>query len=449
MTQNQSPQNIKRPIIYIKVPNCEGICTIWDWSESKQKYIKRPEGLMYLAYKKIMNKQRSKCFYSLKSAQKWRENLTSFDEAPSKSTFKEVMQKFFQHKASKLSVTTVETYESNTKHFTMFLSTPVSLITPKAIDSWLTYIKRPEYVATQNKTRLTYHHELSVLRQILVFYSEYLDDSFQVPIKKRHYDDCIIDHLKYKMAKAKNKQKYIPRSDYYSFVEHLFRQSEQKPHKLLFAVMAWVQVSTGLRVGEIAALDFKDIDRVNKRITVSKSVQWCRKKGRETTISQLTKTAEIRVISTTEQVLEALSDWQKQIKRTKGLIFSQDGFSPVSYRAIQYSYNNAFKALGMNWTSTHILRHSFATDFLEKTLNQLALQQTLGHKSLRQTEHYAKITQKLTEQSMSAYNQSYGGTVIPFKIMPNDAIEPEKSSAKLCEAVCNEETKIVKIKIAE
>ena len=53
-----------------------------------------------------------------------------------------------------------------------------------------------------------------------------------------------------------------------------------------------------------------------------------------------------------------------------------------------------------------------ATDFLEKTSNQLALSKILGHKNLKQTEHYAKITSSVTEQGIEVYNKSLDDTSV-------------------------------------
>ncbi|MEW6058124.1 MAG: hypothetical protein AB1540_16075 [Bdellovibrionota bacterium] len=53
----------------------------------------------------------------------------------------------------------------------------------------------------------------SVLRQILVYYSEYHanDDAYVLPFRKRHYKDCIVDHLKYELSKNKHLERYTKR----------------------------------------------------------------------------------------------------------------------------------------------------------------------------------------------------------------------------------------------
>ena len=69
-----------------------------------------------------------------------------------------------------------------------------------------------------------------MLRQILEYYAEYKSDSYQLPLKKRHLKDCIVDHQKYAQSKDKGKRKFIPRADFEKFLAyvalslgHLFR----------------------------------------------------------------------------------------------------------------------------------------------------------------------------------------------------------------------------------
>ena len=105
-----------------------------------------------------------------------------------------------------------------------------------------------------------------------------------------------------------------------------------------------------------------------------------------------------------------LRKWAAGCGRSKGLVFSPDGLNPVPYRLVQYHYQAAFRKLGMSWKSTHILRHSYSTDFLERTGNKAALQGQLGHRTSRQTDHYAKITATTQQAGVRAYNESLHGS---------------------------------------
>lgn len=396
--------------VYLKVPGYQGICHIWEWNPEKQKYEKRNIGLRFCAYKKISGIQKTKFFDSFDDAKRWRESPFLFEsiQPENQPLFKEVMQRFFAQKKNKWRVTTFETYESNSKHLAFFHDLPMNQVTPKAVDAWLQIIKRPEYLANQHHTRSTYKHELSLLRQICLYYSEYLDDCFQLPCKKRHLEDSILDPVKYEQMKSDNKFRFIPRADSEKFLAEMNRRGDENLHLKVLSVLALFQLRTGCRIGEVCAIRWEDIDLETGEMLVSKTVQWSRKKGRETCISPLTKTGEPRLIYAPEQVLGALKEWSLHCGRSKGLVFSHNGLTPIQYRSVQHHFNAAFKAMEMPWNSTHILRHSFATDFLERTQNQHALKEQLGHKSLKQTEHYSKVTKALTEAGIRAYEKTFG-----------------------------------------
>lgn len=45
-----------------------------------------------------------------------------------------------------------------------------------------------------------------------------------------------------------------------------------------------------------------------------------------------------------------------------------------------------------DWQATHVLRHTFATDFMRKGGNILDLKETLGHSKIEQTMIYAHFS---------------------------------------------------------
>jgi integrase len=354
MTQEFNPYQFKKDVVYVQVPNQHGICTIWDWSKQKSKYIKRSEGTQYYAYKRVNGIQKAKCFTNLKEARYWRESiLLQVEEAPSELTFKEVKQKYFERIKTKVQITTYEGYESNAKHLWYFDSIPMNLISAKTIDDWLTEIKKPGYLKTQHSNRIVYESELSLLGYILRFYSEYCDDSYQVPLKKRHREDSIVDHEKYNLAKRNNQNKYILREIALKFLDQMkIYQDERgrsRPDWIFYDTVAEFQFGSGTRIGEACAIRFEDVLDWNAgAVLISRSVQWSRKKGRATRISPLTKNGEQRMIYLSERALQSLKRWKLQSGRSTGLVFSFDGINPVGYTSIQKRYDTAFKKLGVS-----------------------------------------------------------------------------------------------------
>jgi len=64
----------------------------------------------------------------------------------------------------------------------------------------------------------------------------------------------------------------------------------------------------------------------------------------------------------------------------------------LTYRQIQYVYNKAFKHAGLtSYSSTHVLRHTGATQFLNETGDALALKQMGNWADLDIALHYGEI----------------------------------------------------------
>lgn len=397
-----------KEVIYVDTNGYPGIRAIFEWDKQRRRYVRRSQGLRYYAYRKMNGKQVSHCFSTLNEARAWRDKGYEVSEFGQVSglTFAQLKSRFFEWKKTQVKSTTLETYEVNTQHLCFFNQMLISRISARTIDEWLNFVKKPSYRAIQHPTRMTYRHELDVLRLILSFYAEYFDDSYQVPIKKRHLTDAVIDHTKYKEEKAKKSRRYIPWEVCENFLGTLRKRAEGNDTEWPFFIAALLQLRTGMRIGEACALSWPDVDLRNGKIWIAKTVHWSRRRGRKSSISPTTKTGKPRLVECPSDVIEVLKSWRARTRRTKGLICSQSGFQPVEYRAVQQRYNRVFKTLGLEFRSTHILRHSFATDYLEATKNQHALREQLGHSDDRQTQHYAKVTEQLKAEGMKSYEKS-------------------------------------------
>jgi integrase len=399
-------------VAYISILGTQGICAIWDWNNKKKRYVKRTLGNKYYAFKKMNGCQKSACFETFEQAKHWRDTSNLFEEVVSDNemTFKQVTEKYLKNCVGRIRVSTYETIESQIKHLRFFNPIPVRQINAKTIDAWIEFVKKPDYLKLQHKSRMTYHHELSVLRLILIHYSEYEDDTYQVPLKKRHTRDCIVDLIKYQQSRDRNKNHFIPRADFEKFLDEMWARAKRKLQYVAFTILAEFQLGSGTRVGEACALSWSDVNLQTGEAFISKTVEWSRKVGRPTVVSPLTKTGNSRTIYISQRALVVLNEWKLRCGRREGLIFSYDGAKPICYRSAQHHFSGAFRALNMPWRSTHILRHSYSTDFLERTKDKLALQGQLGHSSSRQTDHYAKVTDATKRNGVQAYNQSLIGS---------------------------------------
>lgn len=386
-----------------------GVCQLWDWDERKKRYFSRTTGNRYYAYRKVNGIQRSTFCSSYEEAKKWRDSgyvgLTALNA--SKMTFAEAKERFFEWQIGRVKPSTLETYRVNARHLGFFDKFLVRDIGPREVESWLVAMKRPEYLATQHSNRLSYEHDLQLLRQILSYYAEYLDDAYKVPVKKRHREDAVVNKERLLAVRDQRERKYMPAEEMDRFLDHLRQKAEKDENEWPFYLQALIQLRTGGRPGEVASLRWQDVSFKNRSVFISRTVYWAKTKERETSISPTTKSGVSRLVpSVSEDVFTALEEWARKSGRRTGLICADDAFRPVEYRWIQHRFDKAFRELGMPYSGAHILRHSFATDFLLKTGDLNALQGILGHSRIEQTQVYAKIVDELKQAAMKTYGES-------------------------------------------
>lgn len=214
-------------------------------------------------------------------------------------------------------------------------------------------------------------------------------------LKTAHLLGLTAEYTADKLKRPKRKEKPV---DCFTLAEQ--KKIEQavitgKKDKLYGIILC---LYSGLRIGELIALEWHDIDFTKGILTVSKSCH----DGKNGLIIDEPKTANSRrVIPLPKQLLPILKGIKK--KSDSPFVVSSDGM-PVSVRSYQRSFELLLKRLNIAHKGFHSLRHTFATRAIECGMDVKTLSEILGHKNPTVTlnryahslmEHKAEMMNKL------------------------------------------------------
>lgn len=186
-------------------------------------------------------------------------------------------------------------------------------------------------------------------------------------------------------------------------------------------IMAKLALGTGLREGEILALEEKDIDLNNMEVIVTKTLT-CRKVFTTPAdyyyelVPTIPKTkSSIRKVPIPANLKKDLIE-AKKIKieeklklgdayQDNNLIFPAATGGYMYARNFLRSWKRALKMLGIPDKKFHTLRDTYATQLVDKGVPIVTVSRLLGHSSLKTTEKYVKSLAKTKQKHVQVLNE--------------------------------------------
>ena len=153
-----------------------------------------------------------------------------------------------------------------------------------------------------------------------------------------------------------------------------------------FAIV--LSVYTGLRVGEICALKWSDVDLEGGVLHISRTIRriQCFEPDAKTKTVLVTGSAKsggsVRTIPLPGGILERLRK-QKETASAEN-VFAYRGH-PLEPRILQYRFKVLLRKAGLSDINFHALRHTFATRCMELSFDVKTLSEILGHASAKMT----------------------------------------------------------------
>ena len=150
-----------------------------------------------------------------------------------------------------------------------------------------------------------------------------------------------------------------------------------KTENLKHLVMMKLCYGMGLRVGEIVNLKIGNIDSKRMQVHIEGA------KGKRD-----------RYVTLPTSILEELRNYYRAY-RPKTYLFEGQYGGQYSVRSLQAVFKNAMQKAKIKKTvGIHGLRHSYATHLLECGTDMVFIQKLLGHKDMKTTEIYAKVSNR-------------------------------------------------------
>ncbi len=297
----------------------------------------------------------------------------------------------------------------------------------RAAEEWLAHIRSKKKHATYTKYRMIYAKHLCEKLGSLSFselnsdiltgifqneetepFSESLQKSISCVINQifsyaiSHYQ-IHLPHYACPKYKIRTKPtEVLSRSEQIRLLQHLYGGMDISKLGIVICI------STGLRLGELCALKWRDIDFEENLLHVNATVQRIAVdgyKGKTTLLEGEPKSLfSRREIPLSDELTRLLL-----LYRNNPGDYVINGRKPMEPRTYQNRFQKYLQSAGVKKKNFHILRHTFATNCIENGIDIKSLSEILGHSDVKITlNRYVHPTTDRKRQHMNSLSAIYG-----------------------------------------
>ena len=172
-----------------------------------------------------------------------------------------------------------------------------------------------------------------------------------------------------------------------------------------------LELTTGLRVGELMALQWDDLNFNTGELRIERQVY----RTKEELLIQEPKTkASIRTVILPPPVVEALKEYKKTVSSRWMFPSPKKEDAPLAPAAASHRLSKILSHAGCKKVRFHDLRHVFATNALEHGMDVKTLSTVIGHVSSATTLNvYAHVTDDMQRQAAAKIDRGIGKVEIP------------------------------------
>ena len=200
-------------------------------------------------------------------------------------------------------------------------------------------------------------------------------------VKQGYMEHRVID-VKFPRERERRELEVLSRSNQKRIMEHV------RNHFSFMNLGIYISLCAGLRIGEVCALVWEDIDVEAGVINISKTIQRiynveAEDKRTEVIIDTPKSKNSVREIPIAKDLLKIVKPLKKVVNSSY-YVFTNSPI-PKEPRAYRTYYTGLMKKLGIPKLKFHGLRHSFATRCIESKCDYKTVSVLLGHSNITTT----------------------------------------------------------------
>lgn len=282
-------------------------------------------------------------------------------------TIEDAMEDFIRYSKSKnLTESTLNNYRKQFRKFNMFYDGGLSDINPQTVMEFVEYSRGQGLKPVSINTSL---------RHMKAIFNYWADQNYIQPVKVKlmKVEEEIKDtYTEAEIAKLLKK----PDIKNCSFTE--FRT---------WVIINFV-VGTGCRLSTLTNVKIADVDFVNELITY-----------------RHTKNRKIQFVPLSKQLSKVLTEYLRYRKGEKDdLLFPSENNTKLIGTTVAHNIASYNRSRGVEKTSIHLFRHTFAKNWILQGGDPLRLQKVLGHSTLTMAQHYANLYKSDLKRNFEDFN---------------------------------------------
>ncbi|MFR2787429.1 MAG: tyrosine-type recombinase/integrase [Clostridia bacterium] len=173
-----------------------------------------------------------------------------------------------------------------------------------------------------------------------------------------------------------------------------------------FELLFLLDLGTGLRLGELLALDWEHINLKSKELTVEKSVKevYIYDSADKKHIETIIQTPKTRNSFRTIPIPSSLIDILNKVPKKKGYLFLDKNGELLKGKNVSSKWTKILKECNIPHKKFHSIRHTYGSMLLQKGVDIETVAELMGHTAISITQMYMHSETKIKSKSVNKLN---------------------------------------------